>query len=568
MKTYLIISGTVLAALLISCAHQSAPGGGPADTEPAQISASYPADGETNADRRSSIDITFSKWINLSSAKGSITIYPPIAEGFSVKAAKNKVKIIPNSEFKDNTTYHVIIGTALQDLRGNAVVKPIRLVFSTGAVLDSAKLSGSVTSLDPFVTLPKVALYEELENWSDTNYFSIPDYMTQCDSGGAFEFLNLREGKYRAVAFYDQNRAGRLRVGDKCYTSAEKTIGVSGKENFIRLYPSESDTLPPKINSIKAVDMNTLRGSWNKKYDLDRYPPPQWKIAETSADAKPVRINQTTAFANGVDFFITLHEPLKSGAYQFFYSYSDVSDSLRFNGSTVSDTARPVLKSHSPSGSLNLTPELRLIWSKPVRVSQNTITAVDTAGVDTAVFFCTDRYSDTTLLAVTKRLKPNRSYKISLPLQAVKDISGNTAAGAPVRSNSVKDSVDNDSTALDSAITILLNTISDDSLCYRIHGGAACLKAEEKRKWVYLPRGRDETYITAGKGGTFSFDSIPASKGKLYWFIDDNNDNTLTAGRLIPWRAPERFVVVPDSIEARARWEIDNLQVKACEDNE
>jgi len=113
-----------------------------------------------------------------------------------------------------------------------------------------------------------------------------------------------------------------------------------------------------------------------------------------------------------------------------------------------------------------------------------------------------------------------------------------------------------------------LNTISEDSLCYRLQGGAACLSAEEKRKWVYRPRGRNETYITTGKAGTFSFDSIPASKGKLFWFVDDNNDNLLTPGRLIPWRAPERFLVVPDSIEARARWEIDNLQVKACGDND
>lgn len=559
-----------MAALLTSCARQTAPGGGPVDTAPAQISVSFPADGETNVGKRASIDITFSKWINLSSAKSSITIYPPIAEGFSIKAAKNKVKIVPNSEFKDNTTYHVIIGTALQDLRGNAVVKPIRLVFSTGAILDSAKLSGSVISLDPFVTLPKVALYEEHKNWSDTNYFSIPDYMTQCDSGGAFQFFNLREGKYRLVAFYDQNRAGRLRVGDKCYTSAEKTIGVSGKESFIRLYPSESDTLPPRINSIKVVDIKTLRGTWNKKYDLDRYPPPQWKIAETSADAKPVRINQTTAFANGIDFFITLHEPLKNGAYQFFYNYSDISDSLRFNSSAVSDTLRPVLRSYSPSGSSNLTPELRLVWSKPVRVSQNAIIAVDTMGIDTAVFFCIDRYSDTTLLAAAKMLKPGLRYKITLPLQAVKDISGNIAAsapaGIPVQDGNVKDS--GESAVQDSTIAIFLNTIAADSLCYRIHGGAACLKAEEKRKWVYLPRGRDETYITADKAGTFSFDSIPASKGKLYWFIDDNNDNMLTPGRLIPWKSPERFAVAPDSIEARARWEIDNLQVKACEDNE
>jgi hypothetical protein len=578
IKTILV---NISVILLISCAHQIAPSGGPEDKTPAEISISYPTYGQTNVSQRASIDITFSKWINLTSAKGAVTIYPPIPEGFSVRAAKNRVRITPGSSLKENTTYHVIIGTTLKDLRGNAVVKPIRLVFSTGDILDSAQLSGAVVSLDPFVTLPKVALYKEYEEWSDTTYFSTPDYMIQTDSGGVFQFLNLKDGKYRVVAFYAPGRAGRLRVGDKCYTSVEKTIDVSGAKNFIRLYPAESDTLAPRINSMRAVDMKTLRGSWNKKYDLDRYPSPEWKIAEIAADAIPVRINQTTMFANGTDFFITLHEPLKSGAYQFFYNYSDISDSLRFTGVAVSDTVRPVLKSHSPSGSSNLTPELRLVWSKPVRISQNSIIAVDTTGVDTAVFFCTNRYSDTTLLTVTRMLKPGLRYKLSIPVQAIRDISGNMAVGTPVNSGNGKDNKDKkesndstdsidsiDSTAQDSTITVFLNTISIDSLCYRLHGGAECLKAEENRKWVYRPKGRDETYITVDKAGTFSFDSIPASKGKLYWFIDDNNDNLLTSGRLVPWRAPERFFVVRDSVEARARWEIENLQVKACEDDE
>ena len=460
------IAVTVLVMLLISCAHQSAPGGGPEDKTPAAVSVSYPADKQTNVNRRATVEITFSKWINLTSAKGAVTMYPPVPEGLNIKASKNRLKITPNSALKENTTYHVIIGTTLQDLRNNAVPKPIKIVFSTGGVLDSAQLSGAVTSLDPFVTLPKVALYGEDENWSDTTYFSVPDYMIQTDSGGAFQFFNLRDGKYRIVAFHGQGRAERLRVGDKCYTSTEKTINVSGAKNFIRLYPTDSDTLAPRINSLRAVDMNTLRGSWNKKFDLDRYQPPQWKITELSAGANPVQINQTTMFANGIDFFVTLHEPLKSGAYRFFYNYSDISDSLRFNGVTVSDTVRPVLTSHSPSGSSNLNPELRLIWSKPVRISQNTVIAVDTAGIDTAVFFCTNRYSDTTLLTVTKRLKPGLRYKLSLPVQAVRDISGNIAVGTPVKGGNEKDKKDRKdkkesdaegSAVQDSTIIIFLN---------------------------------------------------------------------------------------------------------------
>jgi len=235
---------TLLAALLISCAHQSAPGGGPVDTTPPEISVSSPANGQTGVDPNTSVAITFSKWINLSSAQGAVAMYPAPVGGFSVKAAKNGVKITPRAPLKENTTYHVVLGTNLKDLRGNTVMRPINLVFSTGAYLDSAQLSGVVMSLDPLVTLPKVALYKECDGWSDTSYFSTPDYMTQSDSGGVFQFSHLKEGRYRVLAFNDPNRLGRLRVGDPCFTSLEKTILVDGSAGIVRLYPADSDTIP------------------------------------------------------------------------------------------------------------------------------------------------------------------------------------------------------------------------------------------------------------------------------------------------------------------------------------
>ncbi|GBU22466.1 hypothetical protein R80B4_02375 [Fibrobacteres bacterium R8-0-B4] len=105
-----------------------------------------------------------------------------------------------------------------------------------------------------------------------------------------------------------------------------------------------------------------------------------------------------------------------------------------------------------------------------------------------------------------------------------------------------------------------------DSLCTRLSGGASCLHPEENRKWVYRPISRRDTSFTvADSAGTFAFDSIPASKGILLWFIDDNDDNAITPGKLSPWRRPERFFVVPDTIEAKARWVIEGLNVRACE---
>jgi len=515
-----IVAVIFLAALLFSCANQVPPSGGPVDELPPAVSESSPANGAVNVGARTPVSISFSEWVSAASASGAVSVYPPLPQGVAVKTSKNKLRVIPKEPWNDNTTYHIVVGTAFKDLHGNALVNPINIVFSTGAVLDSGRLDGVVVPLVPFKTLPRVALYPESGEWADSNYFSRPAYVAHTDSAGAFAFAHLREGKYRVTAFYDTYRFGRLVAGDTCFTSLEQTIAVTKAEQTIRLYPAESGKAADSTQTGEAADSLSA----NKK-----------------------------------------------------------ADSLRAGKTTEPDTLPLKLKSYLPKGLASLMPELRLIWSKPARVSLSMVMAIDTAEGDSAAFYiaAAGKHSDTTLLASAKRLKPGLAYRLSIPAQAVKDTSGKSAIADTVKSDPAKGGAANDSgniasdsTAKDTAkiadikqntIDIIIKTLPADSLCYRLHGAAECLEPHGKRKWVYTPTGRDEKFTVADKSGAFSFDSIPASKGTLLWFIDDDGDNSLTPGKLIPWRAPERFFAVPDTIEAKARWEIENLQIKGCE---
>jgi uncharacterized protein (DUF2141 family) len=552
--TYLI-AAILVTALLFSCANQAPPSGGPADETPPELRESYPAHGQVNVSARAIVNISFSEWVNTSGVSGAVSVYPYFPGGVTVKASKNRLRVIPKTPWNDNTTYHIVIGTTFKDLHGNALVSPINVVFSTGAVLDSGRLDGAAVSLAPFTTLPKVALYVESEVWTDSSYFSRPNYIAQIDSSGNFSFTHLREGKYRVAAFYDTYRFGRLVAGDSCLTSPEQTITITKAEQSIRLYPAES------------------------------------KAKDTAQTADSLRASKTIET-----------DSLRAGK---------KADSLSASKKIEQDTLPLKLKSYLPKGLTNLMPELRLIWSKPARVSLSLAVAADSAGSDSAAFYvaAAGKHSDTTLLAPAKRLKPGLTYRLSIPPQAVKDVNGNNAVVDTVKSgaakenslknrrvkkglagdsaakdslsadivgdSAVKNSISEDSgvvkdtAAKDSVkpnmIEVVIKTLPADSLCYRLHGVAECLEPHPKRKWVYTPKGRDEKFTAADSSGTFSFDSIPASKGTLLWFIDENGDNRLTKGMLVPWRAPERFFAVPDTIEAKARWEIENLQIKGCE---
>jgi hypothetical protein len=532
MKTNVIIILAMTAlSLLQSCANQAAPGGGPVDKEPPEVAASSPEHGQTNVDLRAPVSVTFSEWVRLPNL-AAVAVYPPLPAGQTVRVAKNRLTVTPNEPLRENTTYRVVIGTALQDLRNNAITEPINIVFSTGAELDSGRLDGAVVPFERLVTIPRVALYRDGDDWADANYFAPPEYMTHTDSAGAFSFTHLRPGLYRVVAFTDQYRIGRLRVGDACFTSTEKSIDVTAEPRTIRLYPASSDT----------AALARLNERWGP------------------------------------------------------------------------DTTAPKLRSHLPSGRASLKPELQLIWTKPVRITLTAVTAAevpvavtniaaavaavavdtavtdsaaapiaaDTAGIDTAAdpvvadtvdidtadidasgadivdadatavvdsvafFFMPGEHSDTTRLVASRRLLPGRAYRISIPAAAVRSINGVAATDS---------------------VTVTFRTILADSIAYRLHGGADCLEPNDRRRWIFRPigRGGGETFTVACEDGTFSFDSIPASRGTLIWFIDDNGDNRPTPGNLAPWRAPERFLILPDTVEAKARWEIEDVRVRGCE---
>jgi hypothetical protein len=389
--------------LTVYCANQVPPSGGPEDKTPPAVSAQFPENGQVNVDARASVEIKFSEWINRGSAAGAVSVYPAVPQGVVVRVRKNKLTVTPKSPLSANTTYHVSVSAALQDLRGNAIARPIDIAFSTGAVLDSGRADGAIVALTSKAAGHKVMLFWVDSGWTDGRYFSPPDYAAQSDSAGAFGFSHIKEGSYRIVAFADQYRTGKLRVGDTCFTSLEKVVAVTKSPQTIRLYPAESDT-----SAVKRIA---------------------------------------------------------------------VADSVGIDTAVAIDTSQQ-------------------------------ISAVDTADIDTSK---NKRAADTAgIAAVKKRLA--------------------------------------------------------DSLCIRLSGGASCLEPIENRKWVYRPISRRDTSFTVpDSAGTFAFDSIPASKGTLLWFIDDNGDNQITPGKLSPWRRPERFFILPDTVEAKARWVIEGLNVRGCE---
>ena len=74
----------IAALLLVMCANQMPPSGGPDDTQPPVVVRAEPANAATGQSDLSAITLEFSEWVDPRTAKRSISVYPPIDEGFEI----------------------------------------------------------------------------------------------------------------------------------------------------------------------------------------------------------------------------------------------------------------------------------------------------------------------------------------------------------------------------------------------------------------------------------------------------------------------------------------------------
>lgn len=546
----LIILSVVVA--IISCAHQISPSGGPDDKTSPTVTSSVPQTEAVNVPVKSHIILNFSEWLSSKSDRG-VSIYPPLKVKLIVD--RNRLEIIPVTAFADSTTYHISINTLLQDLHNNPILFPISLTFSTGNTLDSGIISGCIIDPSKKALQPKVALFKKEHIKTDSGFTITPDYLLQTDSSGNFEFLHVKKSNFFVVGFLDLNSDNLIQPGtEQVFITTDSLIAISATTKPVILFPAIYDTIRPALISAKAISSTILSGQWVTPLDLKNgFTYPQCSVERVDSVSTPIQGNYIPLPNRNV-FTLLLKSPLKIAPYRLIYTFNmfnntNFSDTITFNGVTTGDTTKPVLQSWTPnSGTTDLDPEIKLIWSKPVTINVP-LQFTDSTG-DTIVVKATSGYTDTSILSLQRHFHPDSKYRLVLLKNMGNDFTGNSLK--------IRDSTD-------TVNVIQLQTINGDSLAISMKGGATCLDNNSHRKWLFQLLGRNTTYLTTDKSGQFEFDSIPSGKGLIYYFEDLNENNKPDQGRLSPWIPPEPYFAAPDTVEARARWEVEGIDVRVCE---
>ncbi|MCX7726090.1 MAG: Ig-like domain-containing domain, partial [Chitinispirillaceae bacterium] len=532
---------------LLFCAHIQPPTGGPEDKSGPTVKYISPSMGSVNVPTNVKITVVFSEWIKLSLKGKGVTIFPSVPLKVKVKA--NRLEIKPTEPLKDSTTYHLVITTVLQDLHNNSLAAPINLTFSTGSTLDSGFLTGCVIDETELNVQPIVSLFNITSQPKDSIFFGEAAYITQADTNGLFSFENIRCGSYYVVAFVDKNSDSKIQPLEKIYIPEDSVIKIEGNTKNIVLYWSDMDTSRQHVASVKKINDSTLFGLWKKRWDTLSYSqPPLFKVCQVSDTEKVVGIDKYEIDFSSLRFFLYLKNRLLPQRYRLFCYLKSILDTtlqvdtLEIDSISEIDTIPPIFLKFLVDSTLPLRPQISLIWSELIYFRDSLIMA-DSLG-DTVLIIGNKELRDTSLFKTTRALLPGRRYTITILSSYGRDIAGNQ-----LRSKDTTDTIKK----------IFIKTIEPDSIATSLSGGSKCLPQHQKRKWLFKYLKKELSVISKDISGNFIFDSIAAGKGRILTFIDYNDNNKIDRGNLLPFVAPEPYLLFPDTIEARARWDIEGI---------
>jgi hypothetical protein len=203
-KYFLIL----LILIMASCAKRGSITGGLKDTLAPVLKSSYPKNFSTEF-KGTEIKLTFDEFIKLKDLKKQLIISPPLKnEPLILPTSVGKIITIKiNDTLQPNTTYSLNFGQSIEDNNEGNPLNQFKYVFSTGAIIDSLSISGTVKDayekeVESFVS---VMLYEVNDKFNDSVvYKETPRYITNTlDSLKIFKLENLKAGKYLLVAMKD-----------------------------------------------------------------------------------------------------------------------------------------------------------------------------------------------------------------------------------------------------------------------------------------------------------------------------------------------------------------------------
>lgn len=258
-----LLYGVGFILLLASCANVMSPTGGARDDKAPEIRNRTVLDSALNV-RGGKMTFEFNEFIKLQDVQNNLIISPFMKAMPKVTAHKKKLTIdIHDSLLEPNTTYHVSLGNAVQDIRESNPYPNLSFTFSTGSYFDSLQMSGVCidASTGQSDTSVMVMLYDA--DLPDSAFLKSKPLYAKRASAGNFSFDNLPNRKFSLYALQDLNKNFKYDAGERM-AFLDKKVNPEDTGKSIVLYTfvekNAVDTgkkSKPKKNLSKPIDVKS-----------------------------------------------------------------------------------------------------------------------------------------------------------------------------------------------------------------------------------------------------------------------------------------------------------------------
>ena len=249
----------ILLFVLVACAQQGFPPGGPPDKEPPKLLKTTP---DSNARNVTSKEVDFQYDEVLSERPGgassldALVLISPRDGAPRVGWHRTRISVRGHKDWKPNTTYVIDVLPGISDLRGNADKTGYHLVFSTGPEIAGASISGVVFDWPAGHPAPN-ALVEAVSHPDSTIYID------RADSLGRFTITHMPAGSFTVIGWIDANSNHDL---DQHELQDSTTVTLKDTAR-VELLAFIHDSIGPHVVTVEVRDSLTLHATFDKPVD-------------------------------------------------------------------------------------------------------------------------------------------------------------------------------------------------------------------------------------------------------------------------------------------------------------
>jgi uncharacterized protein (DUF2141 family)/methionine-rich copper-binding protein CopC len=535
MKLIRAFIAAALATGMAACATQSPPEGGPRDQTPPKLVSSNPKDQQLNVDTRT-ITLEFDEEVQQNTLTKELLITPNVNNPYKVIPNRNVLTLEFEKPLEDSTTYTFNFRNGITDITEKNKAQGLRLSFSTGSFIDSSRVSGTVVDLMKQTPEKEalVLLYQAGDTMSVRK--NRPYYLTAADAQGNFTLENVKEGSYRMYALIDKNGNSYYDTEEERIAYLAQPITITPNTDTVKLQTVKIDTKKPILLSRGRFTDRFVAG-YNEGIQQFTAIPVVGKdslISKRLPDGKTAELFKTTNFGGGKVILTAVDSAGNIG--------SDTLD-IAFEGKPSTRIKGAAIKvMNNGNAGYKVGQEVVVELQTPVRIAGKTPVTLMADSVVVEALQHPEQVSldktNTELHFTVPSISNNiRQLTVLLDSTAIQPLEGPALSFTPLQLAIAEGKGSTGS---------LSGNISTDHTSYTLQLLNSEYKIVEER----------------GAAKTFRFRNIAPGTYYIRVLIDENKNGKWDKADPEFKVQPEPVYMHPSTIEVRANWEVEDLDLK------